>query len=174
MDQRWSQWVLNYSRSRQFDLLREFGVETPRWEDLAYALVGIISALALAGAGWALWDRHRQDPWQRQQRQVAERLTRLRVHVAPHHPPRTRAALVRAALGPAGEALARTLERLDAQRYGQPGRHRPDARWWRQFSAEAARAAQSVSQSASQAKATAGRDDAGRPEGPAQPTTAPR
>jgi transglutaminase-like putative cysteine protease len=141
MDQRWSQWVLNYSRSRQFDLLRELGVEAPRWEDLAYALVGLISVLSLAGAGWALWDRHRQDPWQRQQRLVAERLHRLGVAVEPHHPPRTRAALVRAVLGPSGEALARSLERLDAQRYGQPGRHRPDARWWRQFSAEAARVA---------------------------------
>jgi transglutaminase-like putative cysteine protease len=165
MDQRWSQWVLNYSRSRQFDLLREFGVETPRWEDLAYALVGIISALALAGAGWALWDRHRQDPWQRQQRLVAERLARLGVQVAPHHPPRTRAALVRAALGPAGDSLARTLERLDAQRYGQPGRHRPDARWWRQFSAEATRAGQAADKALSAARPGAG---------PPQPTTAPR
>jgi hypothetical protein len=47
---------------------------------------------------------------------------------------------VRAVLGPAGEALARTLERLDHQRYGQRGRSRPDRRWWRQFSAEARRA----------------------------------
>jgi transglutaminase-like putative cysteine protease len=144
MDQRWSQWVLNYSRSRQFDLLREFGIEAPRWEDLAYALVGLMSGIALLGAGWALWDRYRQDPWQRQQRQVAERLAALGVAVDAHHPPRTRAARVRAALGDAGEALARTLERLDAERYGRPGRHRPDSRWWRQFSAEAANAARAV------------------------------
>jgi transglutaminase-like putative cysteine protease len=141
MDQGWSQWVLNYSRTRQFDLLRELGVQTPRWEDLAYALVGLLSVVSLAGAGWALWDRHRQDPWLRQQRQVAERLAKLGVAVAPHDPPRTRAARVRAVLGPAGETLARTLERLDAQRYGQPGRHVPERRWWRQFRAEAARVA---------------------------------
>jgi hypothetical protein len=61
------------------------------------------------------------------------------VTVAPHEPPRTRAARVRAALGSAGDALATALERLDAQRYGQPGRHRPDAQWWREFSAAAAR-----------------------------------
>jgi transglutaminase-like putative cysteine protease len=140
MDQNWSQWVLNYSRTRQFDLLRELGVETPRWEDLAYALVGLLSAVSLAGAGWALWDRHRQDPWQRQQRRVAERLARLGVQVGPHDPPRTRAARVRAALGTTGETLAATLERLDQDRYGQTGRHRPDSRWWRQFSTEAARA----------------------------------
>lgn len=140
MDQGWSQWVLNYSRTRQFDLLRELGVETPRWEDLAYALVGLLSAVSLAGAGWALWDRHRQDPWQRQQRRVAERLARLGVQVGPHDPPRTRAARVRAALGTAGETLARSLERLDRDRYAQTGRHRPDRLWWRRFSTEAARA----------------------------------
>ena len=27
MDNRWNQWVLNYSRSQQFDLLRELGVQ---------------------------------------------------------------------------------------------------------------------------------------------------
>jgi protein-glutamine gamma-glutamyltransferase len=140
IDQRWTQWVLNYSRTRQFDLLRELGVQAPSWHDLAYVLIGLLSAASLVGAGWALWDRHRQDPWQRQQRLVAERLARLGVVVAPHEAPRARAARVRAALGPAGEPLARLLERLDAQRYGQPGRHRPEARWWREFSA-AARAA---------------------------------
>jgi hypothetical protein len=139
MDQRWNEWVLNYSRSRQFDLLEALGVETPRWEDLAYVLAGLLGAVSLAGAGWALWDRHRQDPWLRLQRQVAERLAALGVTVAAHEAPRTRAARVREALGSAGETLARTLERLDHARYGRPGRPRLDRRWWRQFSAEAAR-----------------------------------
>lgn len=141
MDQRWNAWVLNYSRSRQFDLLEALGVETPRWEDLAYVLAGLLGAVSLAGAGWALWDRHRQDPWLRLQRQVAGRLAALGVAVAAHEAPRTRAARVREALGSAGETLARTLERLDHARYGRPGRPRLDRRWWRQFSAEAARVA---------------------------------
>ncbi len=139
MDQRWNEWVLNYSRSRQFDLLEALGVETPRWEDLAYVLASLLGAVSLAGAGWALWDRHRQDPWLRLQRQVAERLAALGVAVAAHEAPRTRAARVREALGSPGETLARTLERLDHARYGQPGRPRLDRRWWRQFCAEAAR-----------------------------------
>lgn len=139
MDARWNEWVLNYSRTRQFDLLEALGVEAPRWEDLAYVLAGLLGAVSLAGAGWALWDRHRQDPWLRLQRQVAERLARLGVIVAAHEPPRTRARRVREAFGPVGETLARALERLEHARYGQPGRPAIDRRWWRQFRTEAAR-----------------------------------
>lgn len=139
MDQHWNEWVLNYSRSRQFDLLEVLGVDTPRWEDLAYVLAALLGAVSLGGAAWALWDRHRQDPWQRLQRQVAGRLAALGVAVAAHEPPRTRAARVRAVFGEAGETLARSLERLDHARYGHPGRPSMDRRWWRQFRAEADR-----------------------------------
>ncbi len=138
-DQRWNEWVLNYSRSRQFDLLESLGVETPSWRDLASTLALLLGLASLGGAAWALWDRHRQDPWQRLQRQVAERLAKLGVAVAAHDPPRTRAARVREAFGAAGDTLARTLERLDHARYAHPGRPPLDRRWRRQFLAEAAR-----------------------------------
>lgn len=144
-DQRWSEWVLNYSRTRQFDLLEALGVKSPSWQDLAYLIAGLLGVVSLAGAGWALWDRHRQDPWLRLQRRVAARLARLGVTVAAHDPPRTRAAAVRAALGGTGgagnsaEALAEALERLDHARYGQAGRPAIDRRWWPHFCAVAAR-----------------------------------
>ncbi|MCB1995638.1 MAG: DUF3488 domain-containing transglutaminase family protein [Burkholderiaceae bacterium] len=138
-DQQWSEWVLNYSRTRQFDLLETLGVETPSWRDLAFVLAGLLGAVSLAGAAWALWDRHRQDPWLRLQRRVAERLAQLGVTVAAHDPPRTRAAAVRARLGASGETLARALERLDHARYAAAGRPALDRRWWRQFRAEATR-----------------------------------
>ena len=54
---RWNQWVMNYSSSQQFRLLESLGVSTPSWHDLAYALIGLLCAGSLAGAGWALWDR---------------------------------------------------------------------------------------------------------------------
>jgi len=139
MDNRWNQWVLNYSRRQQFDLLEKLGVATPDWRDLGIALGALISAAALAGAGWALWDRQRQDPWQRLQQRIAARLAQLGVPVAPHEPPRTRAARVRATLGAAGDPVARALERLDHLRYGPRALARPDRRWWRQFDAEATR-----------------------------------
>ena len=63
LNSRWDQWVLNYSRSQQFDLLRSFGFDAASWEDLAISLVLTLCVVALAGALWAWWDRHRQDPW---------------------------------------------------------------------------------------------------------------
>ncbi len=118
MNNRWNQWVLNYSRGQQFDLLRELGIEAPSWQDLARLLTLLLCAAALTGAAWAWWDRRRQDPWQRLQRRVQLRLAALGVAVQAHDAPRSRAARVRAALGARGQALADLLDGLDAERYG--------------------------------------------------------
>lgn len=136
LNNRWNQWVLNYSRGQQFDLLRELGFEAPDWRDLARLLVVLASGAALAGAAWAWHDRRRQDPRQRLQRRVRQRLQALGVAVQPHHPPRERAARVRQALGPQGEPLAALLEALDRQRYGE-GSAPPLGAWWRHFAAAA-------------------------------------
>ena len=66
VNNRWNQWVLNYSRGQQLDLLKHIGFASPSWQDLALLLIGRSAALALAGAAWAWWDRHRIDPWLRQ------------------------------------------------------------------------------------------------------------
>jgi transglutaminase-like putative cysteine protease len=137
---RWNQWVMNYSRSQQFHLLEDLGVSAPTWHDLAYALIALLCAGSLGGAAWALWDRHRQDPWQRLQRRVLERLTQLHVPVHAHDPPRTRAQRVREHLGAAGEPLALQLEALDRARYAHPGRPRVVPGWWRRFADAAAQA----------------------------------
>jgi len=121
------------------DALRSFGIGSPSWQDLATALVLLLAAGAAVGAGWALWDRHRQDPWVRLQRRVQQTLAALGVAVAPHHAPRTRAERVRAELGARGEAIAAELDGLDRHRYAG-GHPRGDRDWWPRFRA-AARAA---------------------------------
>lgn len=138
---RWNQWVMNYSRAQQFSLLERLGVDSPSWHDLAYALIVLLCAGSLAAAGWALWDRHRQDPWQRLQRRVQQQLAQLHVAVQPHEPPRTRAQRVREQLGVRGEALALQLEALDRARYAATGRSALDRTWWRTFAAAAAQTA---------------------------------
>jgi transglutaminase-like putative cysteine protease len=140
---RWNQWVLNYSRGQQFDLLRELGFNTPSWQDLTSTLILLLCAAALAGAAWAWWDRRRQDPWQRLQQRVAQQLLQLGVHVQPHHPPRERAAQVRQQWGPAGEPLAQQLDELDRQRYGATAGSGPLTLWWRTFKGLAQAAAKS-------------------------------
>jgi transglutaminase-like putative cysteine protease len=135
---RWNQWVLNYSRTDQFDLLQRLGVRSPNWADLALLLVGLISGAALAGAGWAFWDRHRQDPWQRLHARVRRQLAAFGIECGPHDAPRTLARRVRSELGAPGDALAAELDGLDRGRYGRGGHRRPDPHWWRGFARAAA------------------------------------
>ncbi len=136
INNRWNQWVLNYSRGQQVALLKRLGFDSPDWSDLSFVLIGVLCTLSLAGAGWALWDRHRQDPWQRLQQRSAALLRQLGVEVAPHDPPRTRAARTRQVLGERGEALARQLDALDRAHYAPAaGGQAPLSlrRWWQAF-----------------------------------------
>ena len=134
LNNRWNQWVLSYARNQQLDLMRWLGFETPSWQDLTTLLILVLCALALTGAAWAWWDRRRQDPWQRLQQRVQQRLESVGVTVLPHHPPRERALRTRAALGPRGEAAAVLLDELDLQRYALANATRmPERNWWPRF-----------------------------------------
>jgi transglutaminase-like putative cysteine protease len=137
LNNRWNQWVLNYSRGRQIDLLKSLGLRSPDWEDLALLLIGAFSLLALLGAGWAWWDRHRIDPWARQMEHLRAALHRAGVPAARHDAPRTLAQRVRARFGPDGAALADLLDALERQRYGRASLTRPDATLTRRFVAAA-------------------------------------
>ncbi len=136
VNNRWNQWVLNYSRGQQFDLLRQLGFASPDWQALTTTLILLLCGAALAGAAWAWWDRHRQDPWQRLQARVMRQLLALGVVVQAHHAPRARALRVRQALGSAGTGLAKQLELLDQRRYGGVPMKRAElAQWWQGFNA---------------------------------------
>jgi transglutaminase-like putative cysteine protease len=139
LNNRWNQWVMNYSRGSQIDLLRSLGFSSPSWEDLALLLFGAFGALALAGAAWAWWSSHHTDPWVRQLNRLRAALQRLGLGAADHEAPRTLAQRVRVQYGDAGEALALLLDRIDAQRYGRAAATRPDAQLTRDFMAHARR-----------------------------------
>ena len=143
VNNRWNQWVLNYSRAEQFDLLKKLGIGTPSWEDLAYLLIGLLSGASLLGAAWAWWDRHRRDPWQRLRTRLTQRLAALGITAAEHEAPRALALRVRQRLGARGEALALQLEVLDGLRYGRDALARPDPAWWSAFAATTAALARS-------------------------------
>ena len=137
VNNRWNQWVLNYSRGQQFDALKWLGFNAPSWEDLALLLIGIISSLALIGAVWAGWDHHRIEPWRRQMDRLQRRVRMLGLPAHPHDTPRTLAARLRERFGARAEPLVALLVDLEQQRYGHPARARPDATLTRRFSAAA-------------------------------------
>ncbi len=139
INNRWNQWVLNYTRGQQLDVLKNIGFTAPDWEDLALLLIGTLSTLALAGAAWAWLDRHRVDPWVRQLERLKRALRSLGIAAAPHEAPRTLATRVRERLGAKGEPLAAELDALEAQRYGRVRASRPDAALTRRFTSESRR-----------------------------------
>ncbi len=133
VNNRWNQWVLNYSRGQQLDVLKSLGVRSPSWEDLAMLLIGALSTLALGGAVWAWWDRHRIDPWVRQMQRMRDALRGLGIAAAAHEAPRVLAARVRERHGAQGEALAALLDALEQQRYSRASIVRPDTALTRRF-----------------------------------------
>jgi hypothetical protein len=130
---RWNQWVLNYSQAKQLNLLRNIGFSSPGWEDLSTLLIGLIVAVSLVGAAWAQWERLRQDPWLRLLHAAQRKLQQAGLPLAPHMPPRHMAQALQALIertagadqaplsnGNTGELqrIQDWLLRLEAWRYG--------------------------------------------------------
>jgi hypothetical protein len=133
VNNRWNQWVLNYSRGQQLDILKNLGFSSPSWEDLSLLLIGCLSSMALAGALWAWWDRHRVDPWMRQMDSVRRALQSLDIDAALHEAPRALAARVRQRLGDGGQVLVEVLHAIEQHRYGRNASLRPDPALTRRF-----------------------------------------
>ncbi|WP_119967046.1 transglutaminase family protein [Simplicispira lacusdiani] len=114
---RWNQWVLNYTQSRQLDLLRALGFNAPDWQDLARVLAGLVVATAVGGALWTLWERLQHDPWLRLLAQARARLARAGLQLPASSPPRTLAEQARARFGSEADDAAAWLLRLEQWRY---------------------------------------------------------
>jgi transglutaminase-like putative cysteine protease len=113
----WNQWVLNYTQSKQLDLLRNLGFSAPGWEDLTYLLLGLLISGALLGALWSWWDKTQHDPWLRLLARVRRRLSQAGLDLPPSTPPRKMADALTARFGPDATPLAQWLIRLDMLRY---------------------------------------------------------
>jgi transglutaminase-like putative cysteine protease len=120
MNHRWNQWVLNYTQSRQLNLLRSLGFESPGWEDLTRVLIGIVVLVATLGAAWSWWDRLQHDPWLRLLAHARKRLRQAGLELEASAPPRQIATLVTTRFGQDARGLADWLLKLEAQRYARP------------------------------------------------------
>jgi transglutaminase-like putative cysteine protease len=117
----WNQWVLNYTQSRQLNLLKDIGFDSPSWEDLAYVLIGLVVVVSLCGAAWTLWERSRLDPWLRLLGRARSELRRAGLALPDTAPPRQLADAAVARFGPAAGAARDWLLRLEALRYAPEG-----------------------------------------------------
>ncbi len=119
INNRWNQWVLNYTQGRQLDLLRNIGFEAPSAQDLVVVLLLLMVAASLAGAGWTLWERSRQDPWLRLLDQARARLRQAGIEVNDATPPRQMAVRLAERFGAEAQATQDWLLRLEAGRYAK-------------------------------------------------------
>lgn len=115
----WNQWVLNYTQSRQLDLLKTLGFTAPGLQDLALVLLALLVVASLAGAGWTLWERSQHDPWLRLLARARARLARAGVEVPEGASPRQMAARLADRFGSGAEPVQQWLLRLEAQRYAK-------------------------------------------------------
>jgi transglutaminase-like putative cysteine protease len=115
----WNQRVLNYTQSRQLDLLKNLGFESPSWEDLSYVLIAVVVLVAAAGAGVTLWERSQHDPWLRLLTRARKRLAQAGVELPAASAPRQMATLVTSRFGGPAKPLADWLLQLEMQRYAR-------------------------------------------------------
>ncbi|HZN48167.1 MAG TPA: transglutaminase-like domain-containing protein, partial [Ramlibacter sp.] len=122
MNNSWNQRILNYTQSRQLNLLKSLGFESPSWEDLSRLLIAIVVLAALAGAVWSWWDRLQHDPWLRLLGRARKRLREAGLDTVNTTPPRALARLVSTRFGADAAVLSQWLLKLEAQRYArEPG-----------------------------------------------------
>ena len=124
VNNRWNQWVLNYTQAKQFDLIKNLGFANPSFEDLGKLLASLMVLAAVAGMAWARWERSQHDPWVRLLERARRRLAQAGVAAPPQAPPRALARAVGSSELPAPliGALQHWLLALEALRYAPPAR----------------------------------------------------
>jgi transglutaminase-like putative cysteine protease len=127
VNNRWNQWVLNYSKNSQLNLLKNLGFDTPSWTELGYLLSGLLVLASIAAGAWTLWERRQHDPWLRLYDRARQRATQLGVEASEHLPPRELARTLLARHGPDAQAVAHWLLQLERLRYAPANPAMPTA-----------------------------------------------
>lgn len=117
LNDRWNQWVLNYTEDRQLNLLKRLGFSDPDWSSMARVLGLLAVAALVAGLSWNAVQQRRRDPWLRLYAQARSRLARRGLPSSDALPPRALASQLLQQRGDAARPVADWLLRLEAQRY---------------------------------------------------------
>jgi transglutaminase-like putative cysteine protease len=120
----WNQKILNYTQSRQLNLLRALGFASPSWEDLGLLLLGALVLASLAGALWTRWERQRHDPWLRLLERVRRQLQRAGLTLGVGVTPREMATRLAQKHDPRDnrvQAIQAWLRRFEQLRYAPRG-----------------------------------------------------
>ena len=89
VNNRWNQWVINYTQSRQLNLLQSLGFESPSWTDLLRLLGVSLSALALLWLVWARVTRPQRDGWNQLMHSARQYLQRTGIESSASQSPRS-------------------------------------------------------------------------------------
>lgn len=117
LNNRWQQYVLNYSRQDQFDLLQRLGWSSPDWSALGQLAAGLLGLIAAAGALWVAWQARAHDGWSQLRAALLRELRRLDVPAQAHQGPRLWAELLRQRHGARAAPLEQQLLELERARY---------------------------------------------------------
>lgn len=125
INHRWNDWVLNYARSNQSDLLRALGFE--HWKAThIVAWLCAIAAAVLAGLAVQRWRAQRiADPWLRLMGQARHKLEQAGITHASHLGPRSLAQAAQAQWGDESRQLQQWLLQMEQWRYAAQSTQTP-------------------------------------------------
>ena len=126
LNHRWNDWVLNYSRTDQNDLLRHLGLQRV---DAAKAALWLSLIVALVMAGFWVqrqWQRRQPDPWLRLMHRARQQLAQGGMPHASSLGPRALAHAAQAQWGDESQPLQKWLLQMEQWRYAPHG-HTPSS-----------------------------------------------
>ena len=128
VNNRWNQWVLNYTQREQMDLLRKLGLASPDWMDLVRILGVLVLASAVLAAIALQYQRRHTDPWLALLAQARQRLAKAGISSEGNATPRSLARAVRQAAPQQARAFGDWLQAMERLRYAHASGSPPNPR----------------------------------------------
>ncbi len=128
VNNRWNQWVLNYTSQQQLNLLSHLGFETPSPQHLVQLLGAALATLSLTALTVLWWLQKSSDPWLRLLEQARQKLRAAGLNIPAHATPRQLAAALES-LATTHPHLAPKMQQwlvdMEMWRYDHPSAHNP-------------------------------------------------